>query len=91
MLKSTERVTVPSLEQLINYNWEDYQGGADNSRCRASINYALSNFFVLYLQQEGLLLNVVEAFKNRRSFSADTLLPGPSDSKLIEIVFRSRR
>jgi hypothetical protein len=86
-LKPSERVTVPSLEQLINFNWEEYQGGIKGNLCIASVHYALSNMFALYLQYKKLLPDVIETFKNKQNFTTDSLLPGPNDTKLIEMVF----
>jgi hypothetical protein len=88
-LKSSEKVTVPTLEQLINYNWQDFQGGPSENLCIASVHYALANFYVLFLQELNLLPNTVDAIKNRRKLGKDSLLPGPSDTKLIEMVFKS--
>jgi hypothetical protein len=86
-LKPNERVTVPSLQQLINLNWQEYQGGTENNLCIASVNYALSNFFTLYLQANNLLPTVVDLFKNRFNYSVDSFSTGPTDAKLLEKAF----
>lgn len=86
-LKPDERVAVPGLQQLLNLNWQEYQGGTEGNLCRASVNYALSNFFTLYLQYKNMLPTVVDIFKNKRNYAEDSLSPGPADTKLIEIAF----
>lgn len=83
-LKPNDRVTVPSLQQLLSYNWQQYQGGVSKNLCVASVHYALSNLFTLFLQDKSLLALTVETFKHKRSFSADSLLPGPDDIRLLE-------
>jgi hypothetical protein len=85
-LKSLTMVHVPSLAQLLNYTWDEYQGEINNSFCDASVNYALSNFFALYLQYKDLDVDVIQAFRNRASASLDTLSSGPSDIELLETI-----
>ncbi|MCF0039764.1 hypothetical protein [Dyadobacter fanqingshengii] len=86
-LTSQGKIHVPSLDQLVNYTWNEYQGETYNSFCDASVNYALSNFFALYLQYKNRDNDVIQAFKNRHSSSKDTLSPGPTDIALLEDVF----
>lgn len=89
-LKSNGRIAVPTLEQLLNYNWNEFEGGSSNNLCEASVHYALSNLFVLYLQYKGKLPAVVEKFRNRRQYSTDTLSTGPDDIQLMEWVFETK-
>lgn len=86
-LKSLGKVHVPSLTQLLNFTWGEYQGETYNSFCDASVNYALSNFFALYLQHKKLDASVIRTFKNRQFANTDTLSVGPSDVELLEKVF----
>ena len=53
----------------------------------SSVNFALSNFFALYLQHKNLLADMIEAVKNRQSYSNDPMLPGPNDNQLLEMIF----
>lgn len=87
-LNSKTYVKMPSLEQLLNYNWEEYQGGEEKRFCQASVNYALSNLFLLYLQHEELENEVIKTFKNRRSLASNPRSPGPDDIGLIEHIFK---
>jgi hypothetical protein len=88
-LKSIETLKVPTLGQLVTYNWEEFQGGSEDNLCRASVNYALSNFFLLFMQQQNVVEKVVEVFKNKSKYTNDPLLPGPDDSSLIQIAFNN--
>jgi hypothetical protein len=58
-------VQIPSLNNLMNYDWEEFNGGEENNLCLASVNYALSNFFILYLQEKNLLKPLVKYYKQR--------------------------
>jgi hypothetical protein len=86
MVKSAGNVKVPTLKQLVNYSWETYQGGIEKNQCQASVNYALSNLFMLYLQSKQELTPVVTAFKDRNGFGNDSLGPGPPDAELLELA-----
>ncbi|SEN09359.1 hypothetical protein SAMN04488505_10869 [Chitinophaga rupis] len=64
--------TVPSLEKLLGYDWNNFYGGADKNLCMATVNYALSNYFMIYLQEQGVLQQLIQAVKNRRPPGTDS-------------------
>jgi len=68
----------------------------------ATVNYALSNFFMIYLQEQGLLQQLMQAVKNRRPPGTDsttsaqdmrdiTLLPAVTgkDVSVLQTAFRA--
>ena len=56
---------IPALAQLINYGWDEFDGAGTGNICQVAINYALSNFVMIYLQEKDLLQKMVGAFRNR--------------------------
>jgi len=56
---------IPRLENLINYGWDEFDGEETKNVCQVAVNYALSNFLMIYLQEKNLLQPLVTAFKNR--------------------------
>jgi hypothetical protein len=77
---ATDRLLkIPSLEKLINYSWNEFDGQETKNVCQVAVNYALSNFVMIYLQEKNLLQEMVTAFKNRPFVPADT---GKSKSNL---------
>ncbi|HEY8918743.1 MAG TPA: hypothetical protein VIM87_20005 [Chitinophaga sp.] len=94
--------TVPSLETLLGYDWSNFYGGADKNLCMATVNYAVSNYFLIYLQEQGMLQQMMQAVKNRRPPGIDsaasvqdmqdvTLLPAVTgkDVSTLQTVFRA--
>ncbi len=63
---------VPALDRLINYSWEEFDGSGTRNICQVAINYALSNFLMIYLQEKGLLQKTVNAYKARPFVPADS-------------------
>lgn len=60
-------LTIPTIAEMLNLNWEKFNGGENKNICQASINYSLANHLMLYLQEKELLAKVVTAFKKRQS------------------------
>lgn len=56
---------IPPLEKLINYSWDEFDGQETKNVCQVAVNYALSNFLMIYLQEKNLLQKMVTAFKER--------------------------
>jgi hypothetical protein len=56
---------IPLLKDMLSYNWEEFNGGEENNLCTASINYALANHFLIYLQQKNLLQPLVQVYRTR--------------------------
>lgn len=56
---------IPALEKLINYGWDEFDEAETKNICQVAVNYALSNFVMIYLQEKNLLQEMVSAFKNR--------------------------
>ncbi|MCU7549928.1 hypothetical protein OCK74_12420 [Chitinophagaceae bacterium LB-8] len=79
-------ITVPTLEQLINMRWNEFEGGEKKNICVASIHYALSNMFLLYLQDKDIVDDIVDAYKNRLKTRKDSLEVGISNTELVEKV-----
>lgn len=63
---------IPLLEDLINYSWDEFDGLESKNVCQVAVNYALSNFVMIYLQEKKLLQELVTAFKNRPFVPEDT-------------------
>jgi hypothetical protein len=57
---------------LINYSWDEFDGQETKNVCQVAVNYALSNFVMIYLQKNNLLQQMVTAFKNRPFVPLDT-------------------
>ncbi|WP_184549786.1 hypothetical protein [Mucilaginibacter sp. FT3.2] len=55
----------PTINLLTSYTWDEFNGSDDHNICEASMNYAMSNHLMLYLQEKGLLIRIVSAFRNR--------------------------
>jgi hypothetical protein len=70
---------IPSLDKLVNYSWDEFDGQETKNVCQVAVNYALSNFVMIYLQEKNLLKEMVTAFKNRPFVPTDT---GRSKSNL---------
>jgi hypothetical protein len=76
-------VSVPDIREVIEYNWEQFNGGPQTDLCKAAINYSLTNHLMLYFQQQGLLKKVVQAIRDRGNPDTSTVNKG---SRLIELV-----
>jgi hypothetical protein len=85
-LRKTGQRGIPVLDSLINYNWEEFNGGPANNLCRAAVNYALANHFLLYVQEKGKLHSLVRRFMTRPDPGSGDAAPALSDTKLIEAV-----
>jgi hypothetical protein len=82
------KITVPTLEQLVAMRWDEFEGGEKKNVCMASIHYALSNMFLLFLQDKRIVDDMVEAYKNRIKTRRDSLDVGISNTELVEKVTR---
>jgi hypothetical protein len=60
-----KQLQIPPLDRLINYSWDEFDGVETKNVCQVAVNYALSNFIMIYLQEKKLLQQMVTAFKNR--------------------------
>jgi hypothetical protein len=69
---SDQLLKIPSLDKLINYSWDEFDGQETKNVCQVAVNYALSNFVMIYLQKNNLLQQMVTAFKNRPFVPLDT-------------------
>jgi hypothetical protein len=63
---------IPPLDKLISYGWDEFDGQETKNVCQVAVNYALSNFLMIYLQEKNLLQELVTAFKNRPFIAGDT-------------------
>lgn len=84
---SESNVTVPTLEQLIEMNWEEFEGGIDGNACKSSIHYSMSNMFLLFLQHKKLVYPMVNAFKNRIESINHSMTPDITNIQIVEKVF----
>ncbi|MGZ5135147.1 MAG: hypothetical protein ACXWCG_08355, partial [Flavitalea sp.] len=66
---------IPPLEKLINYSWNEFDGQETKNVCQVAVNYALSNFLMIYLQEKNLLQKIVTAFKDRPFIPLDDSEP----------------
>jgi hypothetical protein len=60
-----KQLQIPPMDKLINYSWDEFDGVETKNVCQVAVNYALSNFIMIYLQEKKLLQQMVTAFKNR--------------------------
>ena len=67
-------ISVPSLKQLTNYNWQEFSGISGDLMIKASLHQSLSYAFVSYLNEKKLLSKTIEAFRNRAFIEAPTAL-----------------
>jgi len=91
--------TVPSLEELLAYDWSNFYGGENKNLCMATVNYALSNYFMIYLQEQGVLQQLMQAVKSRHPESTAsaqdmqdiTLLPAVTGKNIsaLQTAFRA--
>lgn len=79
---------VPHLQELINMKWDEFEGGEYKNACAASVNYAYSNLFLLYLQDLNALPGLVTAYKNRLNTKTDSLDTGLDNISLLESTLK---
>ena len=77
---------IPPLDKLINYSWDEFDGQETKNVCQVAVNYALSNFVMIYLQEKNLLQQMVTAFKNRPFVPLDTAKPKSNVQLFEEVV-----
>lgn len=77
---------IPSLEKLINYSWDEFDGQETKNVCQVAVNYALSNFVMIYLQEKNLLQKMVTAFKDRPFVPTDAGEPKTNLEIFEEVV-----
>lgn len=80
-------VSIPSLAALTDYSWDDFNGGENNNLCVASVNYALSNFFMLYLQEKNLLQPLINFYRARKGPQMDGDNQESFDHSVVEKLF----
>lgn len=78
---------IPSLNKLLNDSWAGFDGQETKNVCQVAINYALSNFVMIYLQEKALLQQMVTAFKNR-PFVLDDAIGTKSNVQIFEEVVK---
>jgi hypothetical protein len=74
---------LPSLKQLVNFSWSEFDGSKDKNICKAAINYAWSNHFMLYLQDKNMLQKTVKAFKEKKDVERTKEKKLPEDNVAI--------
>jgi len=77
---------IPPLDKLVNYSWDEFDGQETKNVCQVAVNYALSNFVMIYLQEKNLLNQMVTAFKNRPFVPADNAKPKSNLQIFEEVV-----
>ncbi|MEP6596705.1 MAG: hypothetical protein ABJA71_12200 [Ginsengibacter sp.] len=77
---------IPPLDKLINYSWDEFDGQETKNVCQVAVNYALSNFVMIYLQEKNLLQQMVTAFKNRPFVPLDTAKSKSNVQLFAEVV-----
>jgi hypothetical protein len=60
-----DSLPLPTVELLTNFNWQRFSGNPGDLKIKASINYSLSFVFVKFLMDNGILPQMVYAFRNR--------------------------
>jgi hypothetical protein len=63
--KQQKEFIIPTLQQLTNYNWQEFSGKPGELIIKASYHQSLSYAFVSFLHEKNLLSNTIEAFRNR--------------------------
>ncbi|HVE61049.1 MAG TPA: hypothetical protein VNA26_04475, partial [Chitinophagaceae bacterium] len=84
---SDKLLRIPPLDKLINYSWDEFDGQETKNVCQVAVNYALSNFLMIYLQEKNLLQQMVTAFKNRPFVPLENIKP-KSNLQIFEEVAR---
>jgi hypothetical protein len=74
----------PRLISLIENNWDEFSVSPGISACNVALNYALTKHFAIYLQEKGLLKNVVTAFKERKNVFIDITFDNETDIQVLE-------
>ena len=77
---------IPTLDSLINYSWNQFDGQETKNVCQVAVNYALSNFLMIYLQEKNRLQQMVDAFKNRPFILEDSSLEKTNIQIFEEVV-----
>ncbi len=80
------QLQIPALEKLINYSWNEFDGVETKNVCQVAVNYSLSNFLMIYLQEKNLLQKMVTAFKNRPFVPEDDAAPKTNLQLFEEVV-----
>lgn len=81
--KAHERL--PSLRELIENNWSEFSH-QEQDVCDLAVNYALAHHLAIFFQEQGLLRDVVTAFKNRSYDTTHTIAAIRKSSEVLESV-----
>jgi hypothetical protein len=74
-IRQGKKITIPSLQELTNYNWQEFSGKPGDLMIQASYNQSISYAFVSYLKDKNLLTKTIDGFRHRAfsdSASANT-------------------
>ncbi len=83
---SDKYLKIPPFEKLINYSWNEFDGQETKNVCQVAVNYALSNFLMIWLQEKDLLKEMVTAFKDRPFIPLDASEPKSNLQIFEEVV-----
>jgi hypothetical protein len=79
----TER-PLPFLLNMIYNNWSEFTPNDATTICELSVNYAMAKHFAMYMEDIGVLQDVVGAFKNRQNVFLDSTMENEPPVKILE-------
>jgi hypothetical protein len=75
---------LPLLINLIDNNWSEFTPNNATTICELSVNYAMAKHFAMYMEDIGVLQDVVGAFKNRKNVFLDPSIENVSPVQILE-------
>lgn len=75
---------IPTLEDFLIKNWDEFDGSKAGDVCNISINYAYGRNFIVYLQEKNKLQSVFEGMKTRTTIDENYNLTSYSSVEIIE-------
>ena len=82
-----KNMMVPSLKSMVEDNRDEFAVTPGKNACDISLNYALVKHFMIFLQEKGMLKQVIQAFKNRMNVMVDTTAENETDLQVLEKAF----
>lgn len=81
--ESEEIDDLPTINQIVNFNWRDFSGHPGDLMIKASINYSISYLFSKYLLEKGKLKTILDAYQNRTYTLESSTNNTPGESLII--------
>lgn len=74
----------PSLQTLIEENWDGFVFNDENTPCDIAMHYAVAKHFAIYMQEHNMLQRMTAAFMTRRNVFTDTSSENENGIALVE-------